>query len=105
MAKANAGGNRVSKPNDKWKYKNQFTLNGEKIVEGTLLKVDGIPGKFKFLNHVKTPTAEWIDVWGGTKGSEAMRSFRAERLSLLSASEAEIIDEEVSEDTDEFFEV
>ena len=58
-------------------------INGRNVSEGTELKIRGARGRFRFIKHVKTETAEWIDVWGGPKGSENWRSYPLDRVKTV----------------------
>lgn len=68
------------KPNDGWVYTTELQINGRHVAPGTELKIAGERGRFRFVKHVSTGTTEWVDVWGGPKGSECLRSFRLERI-------------------------
>lgn len=68
------------KPNDGWVYTTELQVNGRNVSPGTELKITGQRGRFRFIKHVKTETSEWIDVWGGPKGSENIRSFHIDRV-------------------------
>ena len=71
------------RPNDTWEYITELQINGRNVSKGTELKMRAERGRFRFVHIVKTPTAEWIDVWGGPKGSESMRSFRLDRVKTV----------------------
>ena len=66
-----------------WDISEEMTINGRKVFPGTELKISGVRGRFRFIKHVNTGEAEWIDVWGGTKGSENWRSFRVDRVQTV----------------------
>ena len=71
----------VPKPNDNWEYVTEMQINGRYVSKGTELKVSGERGRFRFVAFIKTDKGtEWIDVWGGPKGAEALRSFRLDRI-------------------------
>jgi len=59
-----------------WVISHEMTINGRTVEIGTELSIKGEPGRFRFLKHIKTPTAEWIDVIGGRAKYERHRSFR-----------------------------
>ena len=59
-----------------WVISHEMTINGRTVEIGTELSIKGESGRFRFLKHVKTPTAEWIDVIGGKAKYERHRSFR-----------------------------
>jgi hypothetical protein len=42
-----------------------------------------VRGRFRFVKKVTTLTTEWIDVWGGPKGAESMRSFRLGQIKTV----------------------
>lgn len=67
-------------PSKDWVIKTEMQVNGRHIQKGTELKIEGEWGRFRFMQHVITPTAEWIDVWGGMKHREQMRSFRVDKI-------------------------
>lgn len=65
-----------------WVESDEVTINGRTVTPGTELSIRGERGRFRFLRHVARPgrAVEWIDVWGGPKGSEHLRSFRPDRV-------------------------
>jgi len=71
------------KPNDGWIIEEEIQINGRNVIKGTELKIKGERGRFRFNRRVNTGTAIWIDVWGGPKGAESMRSFREERIKTV----------------------
>lgn len=69
------------RPNAGWTYTTELQINGRNVAAGTELKITGERGRFRFIRVVKTPDGkEWLDVWGGAKGSEQWRSFRPDRV-------------------------
>lgn len=63
-----------------WTISYDTRINGRLIEVGTEMSIPG-EGRFVFLKHVTTPTGvEWIDVYGGKKGHETLRSFRPDRI-------------------------
>jgi hypothetical protein len=66
-----------------WVITTEIQINGRKVSPNTELKIAGERGRFRFIKHVNTGEAEWIDVWGGTKGSETWRSFRVDRVKTV----------------------
>ncbi len=69
------------RPNRDWVYTTEIQINGRHVSPGTELKITGERGRYRFVKHVKTEKeVEWIDVWGGPKGAESMRSFKLERV-------------------------
>jgi hypothetical protein len=70
-------------PIDQWEVATELQINGRNVEKGTELKIKGERGRFRFVKHVVAPSGEWIDVWGGPKGSESLRSFRLERVSRV----------------------
>jgi hypothetical protein len=68
---------------DAWEIKTEIQINGRYVYPGTELKIAGERGRFRFIKHVNTGEVEWIDVWGGTKGSENWRSFRSDRIKTV----------------------
>lgn len=71
------------RPNDAWICETAIQVNGRNVTLGTEVKIRGVRGRYRFIKKVTTPTAEWIDVWGGPRGSEAMRSFRVSRIKTV----------------------
>lgn len=63
-----------------WVVSDKIQINGRHVTAGTELSITGERGRFKFLKHTKTPTAEWIDVIGGPNNYRTMRSFRPDRV-------------------------
>ena len=71
----------VPSPNVGWVYTTEIQINGRNVSAGTELKITGERGRYRFIRQVKTEKGvEWIDVWGGPKGSEQWRSFRTDRV-------------------------
>jgi hypothetical protein len=69
------------KPNDSWIYLTEMQINGRNVVKGTELKISGERGRFRFVQHVTNHDGiQWIDVWGGPKGADCMRSFYVDRV-------------------------
>lgn len=69
------------RPNDNWVYMTEMQINGRNVAKGTELKISHERGRFRFVQYVQTDKgAEWVDVWGGPKGAECMRSFRLDRV-------------------------
>lgn len=63
-----------------WVVTEKIQINGRWVSQGTELSITDERGRFRFIQHVKTPTAEWIDVIGGYANYKAFRSFRPERV-------------------------
>jgi len=70
-------------PSVSWEIKTELQVNGRLVQKGTELKIQGERGRFRFIQYVKTPTSDWIDVWGGTNNHEQMRSFKLERIKTV----------------------
>lgn len=69
------------KPNDGWTYEGDIQINGRNVSKGTELKITGERGRFRFIQQITTDTGKsWIDVWGGPKGAEGIRSFYLDRV-------------------------
>jgi hypothetical protein len=77
--------NKINTPrlDDAWVVTTEIQINGRNVSPGTELKISGERGRFRFIKHVKTGEAEWVDVWGGTKGGETWRSFRPDRVKTV----------------------
>jgi hypothetical protein len=63
-----------------WVISTEIQINGRNVTVGTELKINGKRGRFRFIKHVKTDKAEWIDVWGGSKGAEQWNSFHIDQV-------------------------
>ena len=72
--------NEISDIHSDWVISEEMQINGRNVVAGTELSITSERGRFKFLKHVQTPTAEWIDVVGGVANHKSYRSFRPERV-------------------------
>lgn len=69
------------KPNDGWVYLTEIQINGRNVSRGTELKISGERGRFRFVHQVTTTDGKvWIDVYGGPKHMETMRSFYLDRV-------------------------
>lgn len=67
-------------PIDKWEVQTEMQINGRNVSKGTELKIKGERGRFRFVKYVKTEKTEWVDVWGGPKGAECLRSFYLDKV-------------------------
>ena len=72
--------NNIQDVHPDWVISEEIQINGRNVVAGTELSITSERGRFKFVKHVKTPTAEWIDVVGGAVNHRSYRSFRPERV-------------------------
>lgn len=64
-----------------WTIAYEITANGRSVDTNTEVTVDCERGRFRFIRHVTTAAGyQWIDVYGGQKGHETIRSFRPERI-------------------------
>lgn len=68
------------RPNDNWVYETELQIHGRNVTPGTELKIAGERGRFRFVKQVTNGEKQWIDVWGGPKGAECMRSFKLDRV-------------------------
>jgi len=74
-------GPEAPRPNEEWEYATEIQINGRNVSAGTELKITGERGRYRFIRSVKTDKGiEWIDVWGGPKGSEQWRSFKSDKV-------------------------
>lgn len=73
----------VARPNDEWVQEYEMTVNGRSVTADTELKISGERGRFLFMKYVKNGDIEWVDVWGGSKGYESIRSFRPDRIKTV----------------------
>ncbi len=71
------------RPNAHWIISEEIQINGRNVVKGTELKISGERGRFRFVKHVNNNGIEWVDVHGGRKGAENMRSFRPDRIKTV----------------------
>ncbi len=59
-------------------------INGRNVTKGTELKIAGERGRYRFIKFVRTDKGvEWVDVHGGPKGAECLRSFRLDRIKTV----------------------
>lgn len=65
-----------------WIESQEATANGRLLAPGTEVSIRGERGRFRFIKKVTRPErgVEWLDFWGGPKGSENWRSFSAEQV-------------------------
>ena len=66
--------------NPDWEVTDASKVNGRIVTAGTELTIKGIRGRFRFIEHVKTPKTEWINVVGGQAGYRHFRAFRPEQI-------------------------
>lgn len=66
-----------------WIINEEIQINGRNVEPGTELKIKGERGRYRFVKQVINGSKEWIDVWGGKKGAEQMRSFRTDRVKTV----------------------
>lgn len=66
-----------------WVISYSLIGNGRYIWPGTELTITGLKGRYRFIKHVKTSTAEWIDVVGGAKGRSMTRSVHPSRVKTV----------------------
>lgn len=71
------------RPNDHWIITTDLLINGRHVTPGTELKITGERGRFRFIKQVDTGTVVWIDVHGGPKGAECIRSFYPDRVKTV----------------------
>jgi hypothetical protein len=71
------------KPNDSWIITTELQINGRHVSPGTELKIIGERGRFRFVKQVDTGSVIWIDVYGGPKGAECIRSFYPDRIKTV----------------------
>ena len=74
----------VPKPCDAWEILTEMQINGRNVTKGTELKIAGERGRFRFIKFVRTEAGvEWVDVHGGKKGAECLRSFRLHQIKTV----------------------
>ena len=83
MAKKRAATVSEPRPNDNWVVSEEIQVNGRNVSKGTELKITKERGRFRFVKHVINGDKEWVDVWGGPSGMEALRSFRLDRIKTV----------------------
>lgn len=66
-----------------WEITTEIQINGRNVEPGTELKIKGERGRFRFIKYVVAPEGSWIDVWGGTKYAQQLRSFRLDRVARV----------------------
>ncbi|WGH21135.1 hypothetical protein SEA_CASSIA_62 [Arthrobacter phage Cassia] len=70
----------VNLPAD-WHEHDHAEANGRHITPGTEVSIKGERGRFRFIKRVvRDSGVEWLDFWGGPKGSPAWRSFGADQI-------------------------
>jgi hypothetical protein len=66
---------------DDWHESTEASVNGRLLAPGTEVSIKGERGRFRFVKRVSRDSGvEWLDFWGGPKGCEAWRSFRASQV-------------------------
>lgn len=86
MAKRRTAPTPVGTPaNAHWEITTEWRHNGRTVEPGTELKIQGEPGRFRFVKHVHNPVngAVWVDVIGGPVKVEMFRSFAPERVKTV----------------------
>lgn len=72
------------KPCDKWVVLTEIQVNGRYVSKGTELKISGVRGRYRFIKQVTTEKGiTWVDVYGGTKGYECIRSFSPDQIKTV----------------------
>jgi hypothetical protein len=68
-----------------WMVVTDWSANGRDVTGGvTELSIAGEPGRFVFQRYVLAPGGRaWIDVFGGRKDHETLRSFRPGRVKTV----------------------
>jgi hypothetical protein len=70
-----------------WAIEEDITVNRRTVSPDTELAISQIPGRFRFIRRVTTVSGrQWIDVYGGTKGHETIRSFHPDRIKTVHRS-------------------
>lgn len=80
MGRKKKKANSLTEIHPDWVVSEEMQINGRNVVVGTELSILNERGRFKFIKHVQTPTAEWIDVIGGPSNYRMCRSFRPDRV-------------------------
>jgi hypothetical protein len=70
-------------PNPSWVETYSISVNNRNVESGTEVSICGHRGRYRFIKHVKTSKAEWIDVIGGPRGHEIWRSFKIEQIKTV----------------------
>lgn len=68
--------------NPNWTVTDVTRINGRHVTPGTELAIRGERGRFRFVKHVthEVTGKAWVDVYGGPKGHETLRSFYVTRI-------------------------
>jgi hypothetical protein len=62
----------------------EMMVNGRHVDPTTELSFRGERGRFRFVEHVLTPSgAEWVTVIGGSRGIRQYRSFSPDRIKTV----------------------
>lgn len=69
--------------NTSWVILDSVQINGRNVSTGSEITIKGERGRFKFIQLVKTPEAEWVDVIGGLSNYKAFRSFYLSRVKVV----------------------
>ncbi len=67
-----------------WDRSTSITVNRRSVEPGTELSIRGEPGRFVFVEHVRTPKgAAWVTCIGGIAGRAEYRSFDPARIKTV----------------------
>lgn len=69
--------------NPSWVVSDSIQINGRKVFTGSEISIKGERGRFRFIQLVKTPEVEWVDVIGGPNNYKAFRSFYLDRVKVV----------------------
>lgn len=69
--------------NPSWVVSDSIQINGRKVFTGSEISIKGERGRFRFIQLVKTPEVEWVDVIGGSNNYKAFRSFYLDRVKIV----------------------
>lgn len=71
--------------NPSWTISSTARVRGRILTPGTEVSIRGERGRFRFVKHVHNSVTgtEWIDVYGGVKGHETLRSFRPAKVRVV----------------------
>lgn len=83
-------------PSADWTRSHTHTsARGRHLAVGTEFSVHGEPGRFRFAEHVVSPSgAEWVTAFGGPRKVNVCRSFRPERIKSVHTKRVKISPEE-----------
>ncbi|GAA1701413.1 DUF7246 family protein [Fodinicola feengrottensis] len=81
-------------PTGTWTYSPEFKHGTRTIKAGTILSIKNLRGRWRLVQHVQTPVAEWIDIveifLTGQSKKEPIRAVRADRVTRVHRTKASV---------------